>query len=268
MWRTMNSLLLDEYPLLIMPNLATKIGLNESIVLQQIHYWNEMNKKVNNNYKDGYYWTYNSYEKWNEQFPFWSISTIKRTIKKLEEYKLIVSANYNKLKIDRTKWYRIDYEILESVDTGEFVPLVQNDPIKVSDCTNQSVNMNKPLPETSTETLTETKIIGNFDKQNPAYSFYDIFSWLVSDQDMSEEVSHYIEYFIIEKVTQNYTRNTWVKIVDNLSVWLCDMCFDDIENIVDKYLKTNFKQHSLYHSTLENVLTHRIQEVGLISYAE
>jgi hypothetical protein len=45
----MSKLLLDEQPLLIMPKLATKIGLNESIIVQQIHYWNEINKKSNNN---------------------------------------------------------------------------------------------------------------------------------------------------------------------------------------------------------------------------
>ncbi len=35
----MNNLLLDEHPLLVMPKLATLIGLNEAIVLQQVHYW-------------------------------------------------------------------------------------------------------------------------------------------------------------------------------------------------------------------------------------
>ena len=53
-------LLLDEYPLLVLPKLAEKIGLNESIVLQQIHYWNVQNERIKNNFKDGHYWTYNS----------------------------------------------------------------------------------------------------------------------------------------------------------------------------------------------------------------
>lgn len=111
-----SKLLLDEQPLLIMPNLACKIGLNESIVLQQIHYWNVINEKVHNNFNDGFYWTFNSYPQWKEQFPFWSLNTIVRAISKLEKSKLIITGNYNKLKVDKTKWYRIDYEMLSTLD--------------------------------------------------------------------------------------------------------------------------------------------------------
>ena len=31
--------LIDDYPILVLPKLAEKIGLNEAIILQQIHYW-------------------------------------------------------------------------------------------------------------------------------------------------------------------------------------------------------------------------------------
>ncbi|SDN86290.1 hypothetical protein SAMN05443253_12225 [Bacillus sp. OK048] len=35
----MSRLLINEGPVKIIPSLATKIGLNEAVVLQQIHYW-------------------------------------------------------------------------------------------------------------------------------------------------------------------------------------------------------------------------------------
>jgi hypothetical protein len=110
-----NNLLIQEEPLIVLPSLAVKVGLNEAIVLQQIHYWVQLNKKMKNNFRDGYYWTYNTYEQWQKQFPFWHVITIKRIIASLEKKGLIISANYNKLSIDRTKWYRIDYERLESL---------------------------------------------------------------------------------------------------------------------------------------------------------
>ena len=116
----MSKLLIDEQPILVMPQLAAKIGLNEAIVLQQIHYWLKTNKDNNNNFRDGYYWTYNTYEKWMEQFPFWSRSTIFRTIRELEKKRLLVPGNFNKLKIDRTKWYRIDYEVLRNIEREPF----------------------------------------------------------------------------------------------------------------------------------------------------
>jgi hypothetical protein len=35
----MSRLLINESPIMIIPSLAAKIGLNEAVVLQQIHYW-------------------------------------------------------------------------------------------------------------------------------------------------------------------------------------------------------------------------------------
>ncbi|MDG6896507.1 hypothetical protein A6A19_00405 [Actinobacillus delphinicola] len=107
-----NKLLIDDQPLQVLPNLAKLIGLNEAIVLQQIHYL----LKISKNYRDGYKWVYNSFEQWVEIFPFWSMSTIKRIFKSLENSDLVISSsNQNKLKFDKTKWYRINYSKLNQL---------------------------------------------------------------------------------------------------------------------------------------------------------
>ena len=106
--------LYDRYPLIINPTLAELIGLNESIVLQQIHYWTEKNRQEERNHQQGHYWTYNSLDAWHgENFRFWSIDTLKRTFKSLETKELLIIGNFNKDPRDRTKWYRINYEQLE-----------------------------------------------------------------------------------------------------------------------------------------------------------
>ncbi|MFS0574103.1 hypothetical protein AB1K83_00575 [Sporosarcina sp. 179-K 3D1 HS] len=103
-------LLINDSPLLVLPSLATKLGLNEAVILQQLHFRSLISK----NRKDGHVWVYKTYEEWHEEFPFWSERTIKRTIRKLEEKGYIISTSaHNKLKIDRTKWYRIDYEMCQ-----------------------------------------------------------------------------------------------------------------------------------------------------------
>lgn len=106
-------LLLDEHPLLVLPNLAKAVGLNESIVIQQVHYWLQKSK----HFHDGCFWIYNSYEKWQEQFPFWSERTLRTIISNLEKSGLLISSNYNRLSIDRTKWYTIAYDLLEKIPT-------------------------------------------------------------------------------------------------------------------------------------------------------
>lgn len=106
------SLLLDSQPLVIIKELACEIGLNEAIVFQQLHYWirNAQSAKRENNHKRGRWWVYNSIREWQEQFPFWSENTIRRALGKLEEKKLVISAQLSEKKTDRRKWYAIDYE--------------------------------------------------------------------------------------------------------------------------------------------------------------
>ena len=113
--KTQSMALIDEEPILFLPMLACAIGVNEAIFLQQLHYWLKINGKAKRNKKDGEYWMYNSLEGWREQFPFWSVKTIQRIISKLKSQKLIVTGNYNKLSLDRTIWYRIDYKMLATL---------------------------------------------------------------------------------------------------------------------------------------------------------
>lgn len=109
----MSKLLMDEVPLMCQPSLAVKIGLNEALFIQQLHYWLTSSKNI----RDGKHWVYNTVDEWNKQFPFWSKATLKRTIASLEKMGLIQSANYNRISIDRTKWYTIDYEALCALET-------------------------------------------------------------------------------------------------------------------------------------------------------
>ena len=166
------NLLISEQPLLIMPNLAVKIGLNEAILTQQIHYWLQKSNKV----RDGHNWIYNSHDAWLKQFPFWSKPTLKRVISSLKKQGVIATGNYNKIKMDRTIWYTINYShsifsgVVEAypdspkqLETHTDQPLDHIDLNKGSVCTQQEINvtsshklnMTSPIPE-NTETTPET----------------------------------------------------------------------------------------------------------------
>lgn len=111
---TTSKLLIDEPPLQVLPSLAIKIGLNEAIILQQIHYWlrtfQSSGKK--DHLRDGKWWVYNSYDDWQNNFPFWGTGVIRRAIRNLEKIELLISKEFYASKGDRTKWYSIDYKIL------------------------------------------------------------------------------------------------------------------------------------------------------------
>ena len=112
----MSMYLFDEQPILANKALARELGLNEALVLQQINYWIEINKKSGNNYHDGKYWTYNSIRVWQEKdFDYLSVDTVKRTFSKLEKAGYLLVGNYNKDPRDKTKWYTINDNKLEEL---------------------------------------------------------------------------------------------------------------------------------------------------------
>lgn len=101
-----SNLIRTEYcPQLIIPELAKSVGLEEAIVIQQLHYWLHNSGKL---FEDTL-WIYNSFNEWSKQFAYWSISKIKRVFYSLEAKGLIISKKLNASKHDHTKWYTIEY---------------------------------------------------------------------------------------------------------------------------------------------------------------
>lgn len=157
----MSKLLIDDYPLMVLPKLAVAIGLNEAIILQQVHYWTEGFKRTQDerHLQDGHWWVWNTYEGWQENFPFWSTHTVRRTVKSLRDLGLLVVGNYNRKGYDRTTWYRVDYDVLSELEaTGQ---LGQDHVAKMATSSGQNghihvAKMTLPIPETTSETTPET----------------------------------------------------------------------------------------------------------------
>ncbi|MBS4178132.1 conserved phage C-terminal domain-containing protein [Bacillus sp. FJAT-49731] len=149
----MSKLLIKEYPVMIIPSLAVKLGVNEAVMLQQVHYWLVTSSHV----KDGQKWIYNTYKDWQKQLPFWSESTVKRTTKSLEKQGYLISANFNQSKLDQTKWYTIDYVKLSELegDASYEQTGTQNGRFNDPDCPKQVSQLVPPIPEITTETTTE-----------------------------------------------------------------------------------------------------------------
>ncbi len=167
--------LIEESPLVILPTLAAAVGLNESIFIQQVHYWTKDRKGGIEH--EGYRWTWDTYQQWLEQFPFWSRSTLKRVIKSCRDKGLIVSKKIRRGKCDHTNFYRVDREKLaeiikdfehekdqktrlgqnEPIDEKQAIRLGQNEPITIgSKWTNHDgVKMNQSLTNTSTNTSSD-----------------------------------------------------------------------------------------------------------------
>lgn len=112
MTNSTSALLINEEPLQVLPTLAILVGFNESVVLQQLHYW--LRKPRIGTVRDGRKWVFNSYGAWrDENFPFWSVDTVERAFRSLEKQRVVLSQTPGGR--DRKKWYAIDYDRLEEL---------------------------------------------------------------------------------------------------------------------------------------------------------
>lgn len=197
--------------LIINTDLALVLGdLNEAIVLNQLNYWLGINKKAGKNFIDDRYWVYNSYSDWKaKDFPYWSEKTIQRTFTRLENKGVVVSANYNKLGIDKTKWYTIDTEKLQELvdefnsDEDKMTNRQDNMTDRQDKMTCREGQCDRPLPEITTENI---------------------------NRDYNSEITGEVHTSVSEKQTARVTRKDMQAKKDDMLNRFSKICNDNIEN--------------------------------------
>ncbi|MGL4618710.1 MAG: hypothetical protein ACRCZS_06575 [Chroococcidiopsis sp.] len=165
-----NKLLLNEHPLIVLPALAKKLGSqNAAIALQQIHYWSQ---KQCGKIIDGVRWIYNTYEQWQQQLPFLSISTIRRAIALLKKLNLIEVEQHDKKRWNHRNHYRIDYEALKALQlsicskwTDGNAQFGQMGMLNLDTSSTNSEITSDNTTETATAVATEEKEISITDEQ-------------------------------------------------------------------------------------------------------
>lgn len=155
MTQNTNRLLFNDHPLVVSPGLAVALkSVDEAIVLQQVHYW----LQTSSHERDGRQWIYNSIKDWQEQFPFWTEKVIRRITDSLREKGLLLTANYNKLSMDRTLWYSIDYDMLSTyAQTG--IPFAQTGKCICPPGVDHLPARGTAIPETTTETNNKDVVV-------------------------------------------------------------------------------------------------------------
>ena len=248
-----SKLLIDDYPIQVLPKLAIEIGLNEAIILQQIHYW--LNQSNHNH--DGKKWIYNTYDDWNKQFPFWSVMTIRRTITSLEKQNLILIANYNKAGFDKTRWYSINYPVVESVNRR----CVQNEQTICSKRTDGSVQNEQTNTRDYTENTTEN--ISMSDKSDAA-PYKTIIEYL--NNKVNKRFSYKSESnrkLIKARFNEGYKLEDFIKVIDiKTNEWINDEKMKSYlqpstlfrGSNFDKYLNQEFPQEIKRRGKLDDLI--------------
>lgn len=227
-----NELFIDKSKTLIInTNLALVLGdLNEAIVLNQLNYWLGINRKAGKNFIDDRYWVYNSYSDWKARdFPYWSEKTIQRTFTRLENKGVVVSANYNKLAIDKTKWYTIDTEKLQEL-VDEFNSNEDKMTNRQDNMTDRQDKMtcregqcDRPLPEITTENI---------------------------NRDYNSEITGEVHTSVSEKQTARVTRQDMQAKKDDMLYRFSEICDNSVENeTIREVVKNTFRRYMNLYET-------------------
>lgn len=157
------SLLIPERPLYVLPTLATRIGLERAVVLQQIYWMIQAHRGVL--LKDGKRYVFNSYEEWTERyFPFISHRTLARIFQELEKDGYLASCQPEG-SISRRKYYTIGREIrtLSLGETTDTPDRMAHDEAKLAgsmgpgNADQNEPNWPVPLSESTTKSTSQTK---------------------------------------------------------------------------------------------------------------
>lgn len=222
------SWLFAKHPIVVNPELAAGIGLNEAIIVQQLNYW--LNSKSAKTI-DGKKWIYNTYENWQkDNFPFWSISTIRRTIGSLKKSEIILTGNFNKKGFDNTHWYSLDEEKLNRVMSR---PSVQNEQTmcsKRADGTVQNEQTNtRDYTDNTTETTNNNSTVVHKDDQQKKSSAKSSKKKVENLTQKIDEVLNYLiaktgkdfkvkaqsnRKFISSRLKEGYTVDDCKKVID------------------------------------------------------
>ena len=172
--------------------------VNEALVLQQVDYWCTINKRNDEYYIDGAYWTFSSINMMlKRDFPLcFSYDTLKRVLTNLEEGNFLITkkhkngklyrVNYNKISFNKN--LKSDKNITKNESDNQKSRLVQNAPtekLEVSaKCPNGECKLPQPVSANCPNQLVQNApTVKDINKENNIYINYNNF---IKNKDLSK----------------------------------------------------------------------------------
>ncbi|MBQ7094633.1 MAG: hypothetical protein IJN84_08960 [Clostridia bacterium] len=96
--------------------LATEYGIDEAVFVHNLYFWikhNEANGRHIAEYEGvTRVWSYNSMAAFSILFPFWTHRQMERIVKSCRDKGLVITANLNEDKKNRTLWYAVTEKVV------------------------------------------------------------------------------------------------------------------------------------------------------------
>lgn len=237
-------------------DIAAEYGIEEAIILEHIYFWCQKNKANNQNFFDGYYWTYNSVKAFKEIFYYMSEKKIANTLKHLEDEGLIKTGCYNTNKYDRTKWYAITEKGTSIFPKGKMENTKRENGLEKS---------GGPIPDINTDIETDINKDINKEEEEAPKTNIKLYGLYNNVKLTDEEYNHLLE---------NHTSDETTRAIDTLSDWkhskdkpLKPLLHSDYKQIIDwcyKETKPDKRKHySSYQTAVERSGVDKITEEDL-----
>lgn len=181
--------------------LAIEYGVNEALLIQHFIYWIRKNKSLGKNFRDGHYWTYQTRKEIASFFPYFKPDQVRRIYESLIQKGVLITANYNKSKIDKTNWFAF-------ADEARFVPDFSKNVYDGQNCPSMG-KIATPIPDTITEYIDKER---NITKKERAGA----------SAPLASDDAHLCAKYLFEKLNQKRKRtkepswHSWAKEMDLL----------------------------------------------------
>lgn len=139
--------------------LASKYGVEESILIHHFLHWIRINRRANRNIKEFEFegvkfkrcFTYQSRKEIQLHFPYWNYDKVKYLCEKLVAEGVLFALNFNKSPIDKTLWYAFVDEHRFYVDEKSVESTYQNsnNSYEGQKCPTKGKSA-QPIPDTKT----------------------------------------------------------------------------------------------------------------------
>lgn len=96
--------------------LAARFGVEEAILIHHFQHWIRINRANKRNIHLGRCWTYQTRKEIAERFPYFDTDRVRRLTERLVDMGVLIVANMNKKKMDKTLWYAFYDEKAFAVD--------------------------------------------------------------------------------------------------------------------------------------------------------
>lgn len=190
-------------------DVAIKYGVDKAILIHNIAWWINKNIANNNNFHDGKYWTYNSSEAFSKLFPYMNNRKIERLLRELEkDDNVLISGNYNKSKLDRTKWYSITDKFILQIYT------LQSQKIE-----NGNSNNGAPIPDSKPYSKQNNN-------KNKKFNLLEYIQTLDISKELKDCLNKFISY-MIEVHNKKYKTS---RVVDSFIKKFNDGYYGNINN--------------------------------------